>query len=86
MSSQINYGAKGDKVKKIKKFREKIIKIKEKIKDLFKDYSEDILITGGLAFINWASYTITLSVGLYTTGFTLLILGIYFSIFPTKRG
>lgn len=46
---------------------------------------EDIFIIAGLLFINWASYTLNNTVGLYVTGFTLLLLGGYFAKYPIKR-
>ncbi len=57
-----------------------------KIINLLLAVIEDFLIIAGLAFINVASYTLSQTVGLFVTGFTLLALGVYFAINPIKRG
>lgn len=51
----------------------------DKMIKFLKNYIEDIFIFIGLILINFATYRISLNLGLYASGFTSLGLGIYFA-------
>ncbi|HHY46972.1 MAG TPA: hypothetical protein GX506_06690 [Firmicutes bacterium] len=47
------------------------------------EYVEDLLITGGLGFIIWASFLVSKLLGLYVLGFVLVGLGWFLARSPT---
>ena len=49
-------------------------------------YMEDILIVSGLIFIIKATFLLSTIAGLYCLGVCLLALGIYFTVFPARKG
>lgn len=53
---------------------------------LIAKYIEDICILGGLYFIIKATFLLSKIGGLYVLGACLLIIGIWFTRNPTKRG
>lgn len=47
---------------------------------------EDILIISGLTFIVVATFLLSKVAGLYCLGGCLLALGVYFTVFPIRKG
>jgi len=56
----------------------------EKAKKLLLDYLEDVLILTGLIFINWATFRISVTAGLYCLGVSFLGAGALLARHPPK--
>lgn len=56
------------------------------IKKVLSNYIEDFLIISGLAVIVTATFLLSTIAGLYCMGGCLLALGVYFTVYPIRKG
>jgi hypothetical protein len=56
-----------------------------KLLKVFRDYAEDFFIFVGLLFINFATFRLSITAGLYVMGVSFVAVGIFLALHPPKR-
>lgn len=58
----------------------------KKLRNILRNYAEDIFIITGLILINLATFRLSITAGLYSVGFSLIALGVVIARQPPRRG
>jgi hypothetical protein len=56
-----------------------------KLRKVFRDYAEDFFILVGLLLINFATFRLSITAGLYVMGVSFVVIGIFLALHPPMR-